>query len=232
MSGWARLKKGRLAGMLCSSSRLYLTLDFESRVLCVDRWAPVPFQDIVHVEPLGEPSECERDDALGELSLSLKKSEPLGKERTSRTSTTSVPQPSGLLRKSNSSGALSSLFQFKGGCGVQERCGFVFQTTGTKMTFLTTSQQEADGWVVGLREAMAVAKVQQQRDTDSDRWATPPSNEKTPLSTPPLMGGVRSRHRGRIGSSSQPKEKIDLLSDPGAEKAGHGSTVPDLVMKL
>lgn len=51
LSAWMR-KGGMLNRTLTRDSRLYLTLDFKTQILCVHTSTPVPFEDIQEVEPL------------------------------------------------------------------------------------------------------------------------------------------------------------------------------------
>mmetsp|Transcript_109334 Transcript_109334/g.193640 ORF Transcript_109334/g.193640 Transcript_109334/m.193640 type:complete len:255 (+) Transcript_109334:55-819(+) len=221
LSGWMRLQsRGLLASMVRRSPRVYVTLDFESQILCVDRWTPVRFQDLKQVEPLTKSSE-----SIGDFSS-------MGESSTTslRSSTSGLATYSSPSTRPNSLGASSrvSRLLLGGGCGVAEKYGFVLQTVDRKMTCFCSSELEADEWVVRLREAMSSKQDHRSRSIDCERWASPSSScESSPtlLGTPPRRSVSCQRHKGRVGSATLSKDEAtvhDIKSDhPRKHKQYH-----------
>lgn len=155
--------RGLLAGMVGRSSRVYVTLDFESQILCVDRWRPVPFQDLKHVEPLTNSSQRGG-----------------GEDESSTTSLCTSTSDSGAFRRPLTKRSRACGLLCRGGCGVVEKHGFVLQTIERKLTCLCASELDAEEWVARLRDAMSSKQAQASHSTA--RWAALGTQPKRPLS--------------------------------------------------
>jgi len=185
-------------------SRLYLTIDFKSQVLCIHTSTPVPFQDILQVEPLLATSRsacrsaCHAD--------CIEDSE--GSTAPSIASTSASTSSSHSLSKSSLSlSSVASTLSVPSLPWSQWQHGFVLQTKGSKeLTLRCASAAEAAQWVTALHQAMYDAKVTartqaSRKASDDAMWAVHSPSQRTiektrNSATPRLLSYCASGKRG------------------------------------
>jgi len=161
-----------LSRALSRDNRLYLTLDFNAQILCIHRSQPVPFKDILEVEPLL----ARRRQASQDCTLLRTGSCEIANEDMCECSA------------SRSSRKLArSSFSLSWG---QKQDGFTLRVRGCKkMCLYCSSAEESAQWIAALRQAICEADV-----ANAEMWTLPSPTRKRTVgeihssSTPRLLG--------------------------------------------
>jgi len=179
LSAWMR-KGGMLSRALQRDSRLLLTIDFASQVLCIHTSVPVPFRDILQVEPLGAASRLSLRVLAPSDAIASKVSGIGSVEGESSAQESSMY----VSVRSLTSSLSDSTLPWR-----EWQYGFVLSTKhNKKLQLRCASATEAAQWVAALRQAMSDAEATASTNTskaavdeDAALWAAPsPSRLRAP----------------------------------------------------
>jgi len=208
MCGWL-LKAKQSRSFLRNYNRHFFTINFDLHLMYYSDCesskrvsVPVPFSDIVGVEPLSGTLPLERSNSkssIASVSSALRSSlrRPSQEQHASITSVTSALRSS--LRRSS-----------------LEQHGFVLRTVGKTMQLLCTSQEEVEQWMSAFEEAMSLGHWKAQAETSAETRVTSSCRRSSSLSSDGSDLEVRGSSRlgsGAVCAGSAVPFDRDVLED-------------------
>lgn len=147
LSTWmSKGKGGMLNRVLAREKRLYLTLDFNTQILCIHTSAPVAFQDILEVAPLGSPQREANENC--------------------------APAGTGCNAYTNVDASATKISCFPWS---HSHTGMTLHVKGgKKQSLYCSSAAEASCWIAALRRAMSEATPSKEQDESSLEDVSPP----------------------------------------------------------